>query len=112
MKVCDLQGAALDYWVARAQNWRQDILPVTQAAAWFDERGRFTDVVKDYRPSEDWAIGGPLIEKYCLTPQYRDYGGWRVDTLLTTSLGDTPLQAICRAVVRAAFGDEVEEVLP
>ena len=26
------------------------------------------------------------------------------------AIGDTPLIAICRAVVRAAFGDEVEDI--
>lgn len=105
MKTADLEGRMLDYYVANAEGLEVSPPPVVEVkggdGTW-----------RAYKPSTFWSDGGPLIEKYCLTPQYRDYGGWRVDALLTTSLGATPLQAICRAVVRAAFGDEVDEVLP
>lgn len=108
MKTANLQDAALDYWVARAEGHTAIIL--------FDEcvvrHGEYHDEMQygKYAPSTDWAIGGPLIEKYDI--EVMKHGRrWRGDGPEFVEFGDTPLQAICRAVVRAAFGDEVEEVL-
>jgi hypothetical protein len=107
MKTADLQGAALDYYVAKAEG--------VKWAAIHERAGRPNwcalggDPRRVYAPSTDWLIGGPLIEKYrfAVTPG----GYWRVGHFASLGgEGDTPLQAICRAVVRAAFGDEVEEV--
>ncbi|MGY4838027.1 phage protein NinX family protein [Burkholderia pyrrocinia] len=48
MKVSDLTGAMLDYWVARAEG-------ADQARAIRD--------AANYRPTENWAQGGPIIER-------------------------------------------------
>lgn len=85
------------------------------------------------RYSTEWAYGGPLIEKRGIAPvpfTAMDYersgvdelefwgafvqgkGGHYIDDYpeYADGKGDTPLIAICRAVVRAAFGDEVEDL--
>ena len=126
MKTADLQGAALDYYVAEVEG-------MLRMAG-----GTVEDKLGGYSPSTKWAHGGLLIDKYELTlmrwkydPEYRqadetDFWAvegkcvshyldvYRSDYEASPSVdrGDTPLQAICRAVVRATFGDEVEEVLP
>jgi hypothetical protein len=104
MKVSELTGAQLDYWVARAEghevNEWCELLDVREPGG----------APMDYHPSTDWAQVGPLIEKYGM---YLDVGGdWEARCMTSPSYarGDTPLQAICRAVVRAAFGDDVDEV--
>jgi hypothetical protein len=124
MKTSELTGALLDYWVGRAEGL--DKKPNVYVSnhpdrdSKFAQGGRFcwsphTGALFVFRPSTDWAQGGPLIEKYSLDlfsgsnpPEpfcWAAYDGAEVH-----ENGHTPLQAICRTVVRAAFGDEVGEV--
>lgn len=122
MKTSELTGAQLDYWTARAEGIPAEQLTIRRVQRSTDchvvhiappIKGWMHHPVRVLSYSTDWAQGGPLIEKYRFD-LLRGYGddwtasppgldGW-------FCRGDTPLQAICRAVVRAAFGDEVEEV--
>lgn len=114
MKTSELTGAQLDYWVARAECFQ---IIRSGRAMWISREG-ISSYITDhgaqrYSPSVDWAQGGPLITKHRLNISETDPPGWvSWSNDLDMEYGDTPLQAICRAVVRAAFGDEVEEVLP
>lgn len=108
LKTSELTGAQLDYWVARAEGYHPwftrlapDAAAICTIGVWHDD-GAVT--AKFYRPSTDWTQGGPLIEVWRSHPEME---GTNWNILMCC---DTPLQAICRAVVRAAFGDEVEEV--
>lgn len=115
IKVSELTGAQLDYWVARAEGSADAMI-----VQWPSEQVCLTShhalAAMPFRPSTQWAQGGPLIEKYELC--IGESRGWFAGEIAlgefytgrATGEGDTPLQAICRAVVRAAFGDEVEEV--
>lgn len=100
MKVSELTGATLDYWVARAEGMKE---------------GRTNYV--GY--SKSWAVGGPLIEKHKVEIVYNwnyEEPDWSAgmnshsDKLILVEGGETPLIAICRAVVRSVFGDEVEDL--
>lgn len=127
IKTSELTGAQLDYWTARAEG-----IPAEQLTIRRVQRSTAYHVVRtdwgtyDAAPvritvvaySTDWAQGGPLILKtggvdaWCRNgvmenTYWQAPPGYDVPD---PSEGDTPLQAICRAVVRAAFGDEVEEV--
>lgn len=134
MKVFTLTGALLDYWVARAEGIPAEqlsIVPVprtdTFICVWSKSPVGFTSYRdKSVYYSDDWAQGGPLIEKHGgALINFTDEGaevwgcfmrgksaGHYIDTYLDDAdgVGDTPLQAVCRAVVRAAFGDDVEEL--
>jgi hypothetical protein len=125
MRVAELTGAHLDYWVARAEGipaHRLRVLPVQRSknahCVHLDPNGQAVGV---WNYSTDWEHGGPLVDKYRIdlealsAPVF-----WRAELFSRDASftggewcsddGDTALQAICRAVVRAAFGDEVEEV--
>ena len=124
MKTAELTGALLDYWTARAEGVPAEQLEIREVPrtdwkicvrtlAWKDGSvigcGRL-----DY--STNWAPAGPLVEKYHLMLESNMGGEWAADCFdgdrmqWYRSKGDTPLIAICRAVVRAAFGDEVEDL--
>lgn len=114
MKTAELKGATLDYWVARAEGLEEPMIDgmyekVCTYVHHYEpgDDGWWTE----YEPSTNWAQGGPLIEKYAITPYPSPFGGWdgynRPD--IHESRSETPLQAVCRAVVRTAFGDEVPE---
>jgi len=105
MKTSGLTGAALDWAVAMAENW---------AGADFE--------VKPY--STDWAQGGPIIERECITvsalyaqknppsPEYA-HGEWGAYIPCgfnseAAGRGPTPLIAAMRCYVASKMGDEVE----
>lgn len=99
MKVSELSGVALDYWVARCEGMSHE------AAA-------FAVPAHDY--STEWAYGGPIIERerIALMPAAGDAGAWLGQLQYRTSLGQfgaTPLIAAMRAYIEAKFGGEAPE---
>jgi hypothetical protein len=128
MKTANLTGALLDFWTARAEGVPADqleIRPVQRP----DPRTpdaicvRYlmgdwgpTVAVSRYDPSTNWGRSGPLIEKHgielenLVDPVRWAAAIWTDSRTNRYGYGDTPLIAICRAVVSAAFGDEVEDL--
>jgi hypothetical protein len=108
INTAELTGALLDYWVARAEGSTDAMVTEwSRGPICLSSHNAFEDV--PFRPSTHWNDGGPLIEKYSITVD-STFAIWAADIGDVTASGDTPLQAICRAVVRAKFGDEVEDV--
>lgn len=106
MKTSELQGAQLDYWVARAEGVPAEKLEISEGAVWSESpSGLWGELCY-----QDWAQGGPLIDKYGFDLSLDEgNGAWCAASGNTPrpAMGSTPLQAVCRAVVRAVFGDEV-----
>lgn len=115
MKVSELQGEFLDYWVARANGWTRS------ADVWVDDQGieQFHPAVC-YDPSHDWALGGPIFERegFGICKFYEPTDGpipeggewcalWRDDSMRAD--GPTPLVAGMRLFVMSRFGEEVAE---
>lgn len=124
-RTTDLTGAQLDYHTARAQGIpaerleirrvpRTDTLicvslvPVVEVPGYFAQAPM--PVAMHY--STDWQLAGPLIEQHMPALDWVvDPVEWYADIAGVRAEGPTPQVAICRAVVRAAFGEEVEEVV-
>lgn len=121
MRTADLTGAPLDYWTARAEGvpaadlelravQRPD--PRTPGTICVRKIGSLALMRIDY--STNWALCGPLVEKHEM--EFRAYAAdsWAAGMpklgFHKRSTGSTAMIAICRAVVRAAFGDEVEDL--
>lgn len=128
MKVAELTGALLDYWVARAEG-------MTHEQASF--------VIPAHAYSSEWGHGGPIIEsdQIFLTPPsdehsnggpnhgWRRYDHWRATVSARTrtlppknatqealnvrgvgrGIGETALIAAMRAKVASHYGDEVPD---
>lgn len=110
IKTSELSGVALDWAVAQAAGVEVKLLKhSTGYCAYADYLG---EVLFD--PSEDWVIGGPLIEQFrihCDMMIYDDivrYWEANLPDQPTYEIGDTPLQAACRAIVAAKLGDDVD----
>lgn len=113
MKVAELTGVLLDYWVAKAMGWQK---ADRRAMGWGDGPDVWitgdenSPTYQDFRPSSSWGCGGPIIEreKIYLEP-LRD--GWEarreIWTPSTTTRGDAPLVAAMRCYVASRFGEEV-----
>jgi hypothetical protein len=92
MKVSELQGAALDWAVAECEEFVED----------------------EFEPSENWADGGPIIEREKIGLKYTgaamEFVAWVNGELSTVHdhYGPTPLIAAMRCYVASKLGDEIE----
>ncbi len=123
MKTETLCGAYLDYYVAKAENkpnphiirhQRGEELICVVEASW---HGSPKVHSRAYSPHSDWAIAGPLIEKYgigLLSPKMSPCGEWHASVIhpdfTDWSDKDSVLVAICRCIVASKFGEEVPDV--
>lgn len=136
MKVSDLQGAALDAAVARAEGLKTVIEswmtnPPKPAACWLllpDGRPNF--MAGPYSPSVNWFQGGPILERERITIVASSVNGEPVEWSASVGAythyideqlpfgayydgeprghGPTPLVAAMRAFVVSRLGDEVD----
>lgn len=119
MKTCELTSPLLDYWVARANGSSAINLKIgpsprnpEKIVCIENDPSGFAWIV--FAPSTDWSQGGPLMEKYRIDTEKMSKA-WLAffrnkSEAPVVAEGSTPLQAICRAVVRAKFGEEVDDV--
>jgi hypothetical protein len=105
MKTSELRGPALDWAVAKCEGWPMDI--------WFDEDQMpmiRDDEVPEWKPSTDWAQGGPIIERENIEVFRRDEQWFAYSSLSKPQdfHGRTPLEAAMRCYVASKMGDEIE----
>lgn len=120
MKVSELKGAWLDYWVAVAEGVDRlllEIRPVPRTDDFMCIRlpydGKMA-IAMNYHTS--WALCGALVDKYHIElVQWPSYG----ISIATAHLDSVPSkavsasnskEAICRAVVQRHLGDEVPDI--
>lgn len=128
MKTSVLTDAWLDFWTARAEGVpaaELEIRPVQRP----DPRTPDTICVRKIGPtliirldySTNPSLWAPLIKKHTIAvskgSNQISFPGWYARLGLVNSydefegsFGDEPEIAICRAVVRSVFGDDVEEL--
>lgn len=116
MKTSDLQGAALDWAVAKCET----LEPETDVSG--DSRSAFVIsferrwFLREWHPSTDWAQGGPIIERECISTEcHFDRDSWTAWTPApeqasgeATAEGHTSLIAAMRCYCCSKLGDEVE----
>ncbi|MGS0941087.1 phage protein NinX family protein [Pseudomonas luteola] len=119
VKTNELEGAALDWAVAKVEGWEVEILP--EGLYRDASTGRKTKatgyrlwMVSDVEPCEctpssAWSQGGPLIEKSRIELTFLREQEWIAFTFdAEYEAGATPLIAACRAIVAAKLGDTVQ----
>lgn len=129
MRVSELSGAMLDYWVARAEGiehppYLRKMSPncclVPRDTIDKDDGCHARNWVA-FEPSTDWAVGGPIIEREEISLEpHANYKPndtsdmWDATIFFSggcqdTKEGDTPLIAAMRAYVASKFGDDVSD---
>jgi hypothetical protein len=111
MKVSELTGAKLDYWVAQAEG-----LDVRYCS----DRSYVIVATYQWSPSTRWSEGGPIFERegFGICKFYEPTDGpipeggewcalWRDDSMRAD--GPTPLIAGMRLFVMSKYGEEVPE---
>lgn len=100
MRVAELEGALLDYWVAKAEGLIVDGIR---------HGGVVIGTTPDryvYHPSTNWAHGGPIIERNLPAIGWNGYGL----SFKPSINGSTPLIAAMRSYVASKYGDEVPDM--
>jgi hypothetical protein len=122
IKVSELTGAALDWTVAKAEGKTPKIQCTSFRDAfiyrvylgWSYEHSSSGSIV-EYRPSKDWAEGGPIIEREGISLIRQTPDRWvseysngcdRFDH--ARSHGPTPLIAAMRCYVTSKLGLEID----
>jgi hypothetical protein len=121
MKTADLEGAALDWAVVKAEVITlnsDDHEPIVtnnpNHPIGINYSGERTSCFEPWSPSEDWSQGGPIIERERLwiQPEIGKEGcgnAWYAISLDgNDSYGPTPLIAAMRCYVASRLGDEVD----
>lgn len=115
MQTSELQGAALDWVVAKCEGWQPvytngSLYPVFQKRRAVEWRFR-----REY--STEWSEGGPIIEREGITVRCigRDINGFIWDAAVSETHGGdeemegpTPLIAAMRCYVASKLGPEVD----
>jgi hypothetical protein len=112
VKTSDLAGPALDWAIAQIEGVEVAIAAPQYGTGWRVYKPNFGG---KYSPSTDWAVGGPLIDKYKLdlgAPMEADrFTTWSANTEWGHPhghKGETALIAACRAIVAAKLGNTVQ----
>lgn len=128
VKTAELVGPALDWAVANAtEAWEfaHEWFPTmtldprfigirnvaVDGCVWLEPRNPFRQDPQPFRPSTDWAQGGPLRDEYDVgiepgVPDGLPYA-YVPGRDLDGSFWETALIALCRAIVAAKLGDVV-----
>ena len=100
MKVSELTGAALDWAVAKCEGEEVRLIKGQLETLW---------TVNGYKPSTNWAQGGPIIDREELSSlkcySTNEWGCLNGEVFCD---GPTPLVAAMRCYVASKLGDEVE----
>ena len=109
IKVEGLEGAQLDYWVARAEG--KGVTTEGCDPVMVEYREPFVSGWEPYAPSTDWSQGGPIIEREGITICPAHPKGWSatIDDERWEDDCATPLIAAMRCYVASKFGEEVGE---
>lgn len=117
MKTSDLTGNLLDYWVVRTEQLSGKEFYVEGDGQTWVRKGDGTV----FRPSRDWAKGGPLIDTYDIRFHYpqTSFFDSAPDCYVATCgtgmgneypmRGATRLEAAMRALVASVFGAATPE---
>lgn len=117
VKTADLVGEALGWAVGKAEGLDVLLAPPIYGNPWrvfVRYTGEVTVRDVRYNPWEDWAIGGPLMQKHnvsllCPQPDWHYWAAWITDNGKDVAQGaDVPLPAACRAIVAHKLGDAVQ----
>lgn len=114
MKVSELEGDELNWWVAKAEGVEVEFFssgPFIGLELMTKPKGFAGRVL--WLPSSNWSQGGPIIERESgeIRPGVRTKWIASMGNEMSrySMYGSTPLVAAMRAYVASKFGDEVPE---
>ena len=115
IKVSEATPSQLDWLVAKAQGWVTYPTDSKEQGQWYHTNAAIAPMgyehnrvhIRDFKPSTDWAQGGPIIEDEVITISDCECGWVAGYTGTLNSFGPTPLIAAMRCYA-SKLGSEVE----
>jgi hypothetical protein len=113
MRTDELEGAALNYWVAKALGDREAHIVGAEEHERCEARFGSQWPWNRFSPSSAWMDGGPIIEREHINLEGRSRNGSPMNEWCAKTsgpriyFGKSPLIAAMRAYVAMRFGDEV-----
>lgn len=118
MKVEELKGGKLNFWVAKAQG--KEVYIHGEHCFLRAKDRDYRHPMGNYSPSSDWSQGGPILEREAISVERTDRNPakWMAIKPHETSNfredyyyghGSTYLEAAMRCYVRSKFGHEVDD---
>ena len=103
MKTSELTRLALNWAVDEIENPKPEFYRDNEGLEW----------EREYKPSTDWAQGGPIIEREAIQLTPDEYTGTWAAYMTNggepyEGTGKTPLIAAMRCYVASKMGDEIE----
>ena len=117
IKTNEIEGAALDWAVARCEGAGAALVKTHSRGEvlLLSDHTTNCDAGDHFKPSTDWAQGGPIIEReeidlYCHESPKTGCGWWvaEITGIKARAKGITPLIAAMRCYVASKLGDEVD----
>lgn len=109
MNVRVLNGALLDFWVAKSEGLKLQTDPPKPGELHDPASGYWHP--RTYHPSTDWIQGGPIVSRdwYDLEDRLTEWFG--PDWPLMDVFDASPLKWFMRAFVATQFGEQVESIV-
>lgn len=108
MKVSELEGTLLDYWVAQAEE--KDVYVYGECCFLRGaQREWYANPMGNYSPSTNWSQGGPIMDQERINTDWLDDGSEQWMASMPPYYGPTRLVAAMRCFVAKKFGDEVPD---
>jgi hypothetical protein len=109
MNVKRIEGAALNFWVAKSA--RLQLSPQSSAQSQTHDPDSGYWHPRTFSPSEDWSQAGPLITNDWFAIEDTLMGWFGPDWMRVPAIKQSPLIWFMRAYVASQFGDTVEDIL-
>lgn len=115
MKVSELTGGDLDFWVARAEGIELDANGVAVSQNGTRIAYQHDSDRVPFSPSTAWVDGGPIIEREHIQLLHNQHRGWYVPMFAEGEIvagrftSPSPLITAMRSFVASKFGDEVPD---
>ena len=106
MKVSELKAIQLNEWVAKAQGYKTVVIDSKVTAFKGSGIENLEDLITDYDPLRNGQQCFALIENFIVGNEGNSAWAWANDVCIGM-VGETPNEAICRAVVAKVYGMEV-----
>lgn len=108
MNIKRLDGALLNYWIARSAGLQLASTEPRPGASHDPDNGLWHPMT--YCPSSDWSLAGPIISNEWFSIEDQLITWFGTEWTHINAIVENPLKWFMRAYVATQFGDEVEDL--
>lgn len=108
MNIKRLDGALLNYWIARSAGLQLAAMEPKPGASHDPDNGMWHPMT--YCPSSDWSLAGPIVSNEWFAIEDQLIAWFGSEWTHINAIVENPLKWFMRAYVATQFGDEVEDL--